>query len=65
MHPEHTQASIKSLLPRLRYFQDGTCMVHHMFGGDVCDTVRNFYGDAYQAAHFEAGAYTRPLLSST
>jgi quinolinate synthase len=28
-------------------------MVHHMFGGDVCETVKNFYGDAYQTAHFE------------
>ena len=53
VHPAHTQKSIKELLPRLRYFQDGTCMVHHMFGGDVCETVKNFYGDAYQTAHFE------------
>ena len=53
VHPAHTQATIKDLLPRLRYFQDGTCMVHHMFGGDVCDAVRKFYGDAYQTAHFE------------
>mmetsp|Transcript_5271 Transcript_5271/g.13432 ORF Transcript_5271/g.13432 Transcript_5271/m.13432 type:complete len:707 (+) Transcript_5271:71-2191(+) len=53
VHPAHTQATIKSLLPRLRYFQDGTCMVHHMFGGDTCETVKNFYNDAYLAAHFE------------
>ena len=53
VHPAHTQATIKDLLPRLRYFQDGTCMVHHMFGGDVCDAVRKYYGDAYQTAHFE------------
>jgi quinolinate synthase len=53
VHPAHSRATIKALLPRLRYFQDGTCMVHHMFGGDVCDTVRKFYGDAYQTAHFE------------
>jgi quinolinate synthase len=53
VHPFHTQKSIKELLPCLRYFQDGTCMVHHMFGGDVCETVKNFYGDAYQTAHFE------------
>ena len=53
VHPAHTQSTIKDLLPRLRYFQDGTCMVHHMFGGDVCDAVRKYYGDAYQTAHFE------------
>ena len=53
VHPAHTQQSIKELLPRLRYFQDGTCMVHHMFGGDVCETTKKFYGDAYLTAHFE------------
>ena len=53
VHPAHTQKTIKELLPRLRYFQDGTCMVHHMFGGDVCENVKKYYGDAYQTAHFE------------
>ena len=53
MHPAHDRDTIKSLLPRLKYFDDGTCMVHDMFGKDVCDTVRSFYGDAYQTAHFE------------
>ena len=53
MHPAHDRDTIKSLLPRLKYFDDGTCMVHDMFGEDVCDTVRSFYGDAYQTAHFE------------
>ena len=53
MHPEHNRETIKSLLPRLKYFDNGTCMVHDMFGRDVCETVRAFYGDAYQTAHFE------------
>ena len=53
VHPAHDASTIKALLPRLRYFQDGTCMVHHMFGGDVCDAVEKYYGDAYQTAHFE------------
>jgi quinolinate synthase len=53
VHPAHDAASVKSLLPRLRYYQDGTCMVHHMFGGDVCDAVEKHYGDAYLTAHFE------------
>lgn len=53
VHPAHTAASIKSLLPRLHYFQDGTCIVHHLFGGDVCDMVRKAYSDAYLTAHFE------------
>mmetsp|Transcript_16425 Transcript_16425/g.45781 ORF Transcript_16425/g.45781 Transcript_16425/m.45781 type:complete len:389 (-) Transcript_16425:22-1188(-) len=53
VHPEHTQASIRELLPRLRYFQDGTCIVHHMFGGKVTEIVREGYSDAYLTAHFE------------
>lgn len=53
LHPAHDRETIKSLLPRLKYFDDGTCMVHDMFGKDVCDTVRAYYGDAYQTAHFE------------
>lgn len=53
LHPAHTQASIKELLPRLRYFQDGTCIVHHMFGGRVTELVRTGYSDAYLTAHFE------------
>lgn len=53
VHPAHTQASIKQLLPRLRYFQDGTCIVHHLFGGETVDLVRQGYGDAYLTAHFE------------
>ena len=53
VHPEHTASSIKALLPKLRSFQDGTCVVHHMFGGDVCAAVEKHYGDAYIAAPFE------------
>lgn len=53
VHPDHTVASIKSLLPRMRYFQNGTCIVHHLFGEEVCDIVRRGYPDAYLTAHFE------------
>eukprot|EP00240_Pyramimonas_obovata_P002887 CAMPEP_0118957224 /NCGR_PEP_ID=MMETSP1169-20130426/61984_1 /TAXON_ID=36882 /ORGANISM="Pyramimonas obovata, Strain CCMP722" /LENGTH=692 /DNA_ID=CAMNT_0006905279 /DNA_START=242 /DNA_END=2320 /DNA_ORIENTATION=- len=53
LHPEHNTQTIQSLLPRLRYFQDGTCIVHHLFGGEVCAAVRAGYSDAYQTAHFE------------
>lgn len=40
LHPAHTQASIHALLPRLRYFEQGTCIVHHLFGGEVCELVK-------------------------
>ncbi|GAX73552.1 hypothetical protein CEUSTIGMA_g1003.t1 [Chlamydomonas eustigma] len=53
IHPHHSASSVKDLLPRLKYFEDGTCIVHHIFGGEVCEQVRLFYGDAYLAAHFE------------
>lgn len=43
----------RSLLGRMQYFQDGSCIVHHLFGGEVCQLVRDAYGDAYLAAHFE------------
>lgn len=53
LHPQHTPESIKSLLPRLHHFQEGTCIVHHLFGGDVCRIAETVYRDAYIAAHFE------------
>lgn len=43
----------RALLPRLRYYDQGTCIVHHIFGGETCEVVREAYGDAYLTAHFE------------
>lgn len=53
IHPQHNKATLKSLLPRFHYFQQGNCVVHHMFGGEVVDRVRRDYGDAYHTAHLE------------
>ncbi|CAD7700756.1 unnamed protein product [Ostreobium quekettii] len=53
VHPEHNQESVRSLLPRLRHFSDGVCIVHHLFGGEVCQIVKEAYSDAYLTAHFE------------
>jgi len=53
LHPAHTAASVKAALPRLKYYDNGTCIVHHIFGGEVCEIVREAYGDAYLTAHFE------------
>ena len=47
----------RALLPRLRYFEHGTCIVHHIFGGEVCEMVAESYGDAYITAHFEVGCH--------
>jgi len=53
LHPNHTATTVAAFLPRLRYYEDGTCIVHHIFGGEVCEQVRLGYGDAYLTAHFE------------
>ena len=39
LHPDHTAASVAAFLPRLRYYENGTCIVHHIFGGEVRLTV--------------------------
>ncbi|TMX01342.1 hypothetical protein EJD97_024671 [Solanum chilense] len=53
IHPLHNRMSIKSLLPRLHYFQDGTCIVHHLFGHEVVGKINEMYSDAFLTAHFE------------
>ncbi|KAM1186113.1 hypothetical protein ACFX2I_015246 [Malus domestica] len=53
IHPEHNRDTIGSLLPRLHYFQEGTCIVHHLFGNEVVDRIKEMYCDAYLTAHFE------------
>ncbi|MCD7464788.1 hypothetical protein HAX54_053417 [Datura stramonium] len=53
IHPLHNRISIKSLLLRLHYFQDGTCIVHHLFGHEVVGKINEMYSDAFLTAHFE------------
>ncbi|KZV34760.1 quinolinate synthase, chloroplastic-like [Dorcoceras hygrometricum] len=53
IHPNHNRNSIKSLIPRLHYFQDGTCIVHHLFGHEVVGKINEMYCDAFLTAHFE------------
>ena len=53
VHPEHDRASIRALLSRFHYFEQGTCIVHHMFGREVVDKVREHYPDAFVTAHLE------------
>ncbi|KAL1333831.1 quinolinate synthase, chloroplastic [Arachis ipaensis] len=53
IHPEHSLDSIRSLLPRLHYFQDGTCIVHHLFGHEVVEKIKEMYCDAFLTAHLE------------
>ncbi|KAL0441094.1 UNVERIFIED_CONTAM: Quinolinate synthase, chloroplastic [Sesamum radiatum] len=53
IHPKHNRNSLKSLIPRLHYFQDGTCIVHHLFGHEVVGKINEMYCDAFLTAHFE------------
>ena len=53
VHPGHTAASIADLLLRLRYYGDGACAVHELFGADVTAAVARSYSDSFLTAHFE------------
>lgn len=53
VHPRHTRASVAALLPRFHYFEQGNCVVHHMFGGEVVARVRADYPTAHVTAHLE------------
>ena len=53
VHPAHTAASVKSLLSRFHVFEQGNCVVHHMFGADVTRRVREEHPDAHVTAHLE------------
>ncbi|KAI6675426.1 hypothetical protein NL676_003332 [Syzygium grande] len=53
IHPGHSRQSIRSLLPRLHYYQEGTCIVHHLFGHEVVEKINEMYCDAFLTAHFE------------
>ncbi|KAK9119867.1 hypothetical protein Scep_017960 [Stephania cephalantha] len=53
IHPSHDRESIKSVLPRLHYYQDGTCIVHDLFGHEVVSKIHELYCDAFLTAHFE------------
>ncbi|KAK9117335.1 hypothetical protein Sjap_016282 [Stephania japonica] len=53
IHPSHNRESIKSVLPRLHYYQDGACIVHDLFGHEVVSKIHELYSDAFLTAHFE------------
>lgn len=53
VHPRHDRASVAALLPRFHTFEQGNCIVHHMFGGEVVERVRADYPEAHITAHLE------------
>ena len=53
VHPAHTADTVRSLLSRFHYFEQGNCIVHHMFGAEVVSRVKKEYPDAFVTAHLE------------
>jgi quinolinate synthase len=53
VHPAHDVASIERLLSRFHCFDEGHCIVHHMFGAAVAERVRTQYPHAFITAHLE------------
>jgi quinolinate synthase len=53
VHPDHDRSTITSLLERFHFFEQGTCIVHHMFGADVVEIVKRDYADVLVTAHLE------------
>ena len=53
LHPAHNRDSIMRLRDSINVFPSGNCVVHHMFGEQVVDTVRQNYDDAFVTAHLE------------
>ncbi|NJK32253.1 MAG: quinolinate synthase NadA [Deltaproteobacteria bacterium] len=53
LHPAHSRETIRALLPRFHYFEQGNCVVHHMFGAQVVAKVEREYADVDVTAHLE------------
>ncbi|MFO7566463.1 MAG: quinolinate synthase NadA [Enhygromyxa sp.] len=56
LHPAHSRETIAALLPRFHYFEQGNCVVHHMFGAQVASQVAQDYyatGEVDVTAHLE------------
>lgn len=53
LHPAHDRASVRALRERFAWFQQGNCVVHHLFGDEVVRRVRSEEPDALITAHLE------------
>ncbi len=53
VHSGHTGNSIRRLLKQYRYYKQGNCIVHHMFGAKVVERVEREYSEAFHTAHLE------------
>jgi len=53
LHPQHNRESIRKLRDNIDVYPNGNCVVHHMFGNEVVNAVKQNYDDAYVTAHLE------------
>jgi quinolinate synthase len=53
VHPSHDRASMRALLSRFHSFEQGSCIVHELFGSDVARRVRDEHADDFVTAHLE------------
>jgi quinolinate synthase len=53
LHPAHTPESLAAARARFHWFEQGVCIVHHMFGDQVVARVKRDYPDAMVTAHLE------------
>jgi quinolinate synthase len=56
LHPHHSKESLQALHDNLIVFQQGNCVVHHMFGAEVVKTVLDSYyhePNTFMTAHLE------------
>jgi quinolinate synthase len=53
LHADHSNLSLQRLRDNLVVFPQGNCIVHHMFGSQVVQTVKESYQDCFMTAHLE------------
>lgn len=53
LHPQHSKESLRRLRESLVVYPSGNCIVHHMFGASVVETVKHFYNESFVTAHLE------------
>jgi quinolinate synthase len=53
IHPAHGRASVRAVRERFHFFEQGHCIVHHLFGADVVRRVRAEESDSFITAHLE------------
>jgi quinolinate synthase len=53
LHPAHDKATVGALLDRFHHYEQGVCVVHHMFGEQVVEQLMRDHSDAFHTAHLE------------